>query len=62
MLSLFGMARLFLNLAEAAVELSTYGVNDYLAVAQVAFDLLRSIHGGLPAKTMDLRLYGMNAG
>ena len=45
-----------LNLAEAAVELSTYGVNDYLAVAQVAFDLLRSIHGGLPAKTMDLEV------
>ena len=45
-----------LNLAESAVELSTYGVNDYLAVAQVAFDQLRSIHGGLPAKTMDLEV------
>ena len=45
-----------LNLAEAAVELSTYGVNDYLTVAQVAFDQLRSIHGGLPAKTMDLEV------
>lgn len=45
-----------LNLAEAAVELSTYGVNDYLALAQVFFDQLRSIHGGLPAKTMDLEV------
>ena len=49
-------AAAILNLAEAAVELSTYGVNDYLAVAQVAFDQLRSIHGGLPAKTMDLEV------
>ena len=43
-----------LNLAEAAVELASYGINDYLSVAQTAFDELRSVHGGLPSKTMSL--------
>lgn len=46
-----------LNLAEAAVELSeSYGDNTYVADAQIAFDNLRKVHGGLPAKTMDLEV------
>lgn len=43
-----------LNLAEAAVELSTYGNNEYIAEAQDAFDLLRQQHGGLPPKTISI--------
>ena len=43
-----------LNLAEAAVELSSLGNNDFVAQAQTAFNDLRSAHGGLPPKNMDL--------
>ncbi|GHT16029.1 glycan metabolism protein RagB [Bacteroidia bacterium] len=43
-----------LNLAEAAVELNSYGNGSYLGVAQTAFDELRSTHGGLPPKTLTL--------
>ena len=43
-----------LNLCEAAAELETFGDNSYMASSQVLFDELRSIHGGLPAKKLDI--------
>lgn len=43
-----------LNLAEAAVELSSDGNASYMDYAQLWFDRLRSDHGGLPPKTMTL--------
>ncbi len=43
-----------LNLCEAAAELETFGDNTYLASSQVLFDELRSVHGGLPAKKLDI--------
>lgn len=42
-----------LNFAEAAVELSETGNNEFMAQAQTEFDNLRRIHGGLPAKNMN---------
>lgn len=43
-----------LNFAEAAIELAGLGNTQYVAQAQVEFDNLRSVHGGLPAKTMTI--------
>lgn len=45
-----------LNLAEAAVELSNMGDNHLLNEAQIAFDELRSVHGGLPAKKLTVEV------
>lgn len=50
------LGEVVLNLAEAAVELNEIGNTQYLATAQSAFDELRKVHGGLPAKTMNLQV------
>lgn len=41
-----------LTLAEIAVELSELGNNSYMAAGQDALNLVRDVHGGLPAKTL----------
>ncbi len=41
-----------LNLAEAATELKALGNSEFIPDAQIAFDELRSKHGGLPSKEM----------
>lgn len=43
-----------LNLCEAAAELAQMGDNSYMADAQALFDELRSVHGGLPSKALDI--------
>lgn len=50
----FRYAEVILNLAEAAVELSSYGDSSYMTDAQDLFNQLRSIHGGLPAKALNV--------
>lgn len=43
-----------LNYAEAAVELADLGENKYMNDAQIQFDHLRAVHGGLPSKRLTI--------
>ena len=43
-----------LNYAEAAAELAEQGESKYMSDAQIQFDHLRAVHGGLPAKRLTI--------